>query len=107
MTNAAFKLQDSGFTREQVEALTEFMAGSVATKEDIAHLEGKISSEIASLEGKIIALDGKIETQRQMLESKIIALDGKIIALNGKILYWMFGILVAGVASLVIKSFLG
>ena len=41
MGNAVFKLQDSGFTREQVEALTEFTMGTVATKEDIARLRGE------------------------------------------------------------------
>ena len=78
MTNAAFKLEDSGFTREQVNALTEFNHSTVATKEDIVRLEGKI------------------ETQGERLEGKIIGLDGKIIGLDGKInlVYWMLGVLI-------------
>ena len=75
MINAAFKLEDSGFTREQVSALTEFMTGSVATKEDIVRLEGKI------------------ETQGERL-------DGKI-----NLVYWMLGLLIAANLSLVMKAF--
>ena len=66
MTNATFKLQDSGFTRNQVEALTEYIDQGVATKADIERLEGKINN-----------------------------------------LYWMFGVLIAGIASLIIKAFFG
>ena len=82
MTNAAFKLEDSGFTREQVNALTEFMTATVATKEDIARLEGKIETQSERLEGKIIGLDGKIN-----------------------LVYWMLGVLIAANLSLVIKAF--
>ncbi len=76
MTNAAFKLEDAGFSREQVEAITEYLDQGVATKADIERLEGKIQTNIERLEGKINNL------------------------------YWMFGVLVAGVASLVIDTFL-
>ena len=49
MTNVAFKLQDSGFTREQVEALTDFMASSVATKGRYCTPRWQdVTSEIAS-----------------------------------------------------------
>jgi len=75
MTNAAFKLEDSGFSREQVDALSEFMDGSVATKADIAELSGEIKSVRTELIGKI------------------------------NLLYWMLGVTVAGVVSLVIKAF--
>ncbi|HJN25644.1 MAG TPA: hypothetical protein QGG18_08145 [Rhodospirillales bacterium] len=86
MTNAAFKLEDSGFSREQVDALTEFMDGSVATKADIAELSGEIKAQGERLDGEIKA----IRTE----------LSGKI-----NLLYWMLGVTVAGVVSLVIKAF--
>jgi len=73
MTNAAFKLEDSGFSREQVEALTDFMAGTVATKEDIARLEGKIDTQGARLKGEINTIK------------------------------WMFGVLIAVNATIAIK----
>ncbi len=86
MTNAVFKLEDSGFSREQVDALTEFMDGSVATKADIAELSGEIKAQGERLDGEIKA----IRTE----------LSGKI-----NLLYWMLGVTVAGVVSLVIKAF--
>ncbi len=86
MTNAAFKLEDSGFSREQVDALSEFMDGSVATKADIAELSGEIKAQGERLDGEIKA----IRTE----------LSGKI-----NLLYWMLGVTVAGVVSLVIKAF--
>ena len=122
MTNAAFKLEDSGFSREQVDALTEFMDGSVATKADIERLDGKITAEIAELSGEIkevrgelkadiAELSGEIKEVRGELKAQGERLDGKITAeiagLNGRInlIYWMLGVSVAGIVSLVIKAF--
>ncbi len=144
MTNAAFKLEDSGFSREQVDALSEFMDGSVATKADIAELsgeikevrgelkaqgerlDGKITAEIAELSGEIkevrgelkadiAELSGEIKAQGERLDGEIKAirteLSGEIKSVRteliGKInlLYWMLGVSVAGIVSLVIKTF--
>ncbi len=126
MTNAAFKLEDSGFSREQVDALSEFMDGSVATKADIAELsgeikaqgerlDGKITAEITELSGEIKEVRGELKAQGERLDGKITAeiaeLSGKITAeiagLNGRInlIYWMLGVSVAGIVSLVIKAF--
>ena len=66
MTNTVFKLEDAGFSRQQVDAITEYLDQGVATKADIERLEGKLNN-----------------------------------------IYWMLGVLVAGVASLVIKTFSG
>ncbi len=119
MTNAAFKLEDSGFSREQVDALSEFMDGSVATKADIAELSGEIKAQGERLDGKITAeiaeLSGEIKEVRSELSGEIkevrSELSGKIAAeiagLNGRInlIYWMLGVSVAGIVSLVIKAF--
>ena len=129
MTNAAFKLEDSGFSREQVDALSEFMDGSVATKADIAELSGEIKevrgelkADIAELSGEIkevrgelkadiAELSGEIKEVRGELKAQGERLDGKITAeiagLNGRInlIYWMLGVSVAGIVSLVIKAF--
>ena len=90
-------IEDSGFSREQVDALTEFMDGSVATKADIERLDGKITAEIAEL-------SGEIKEVRSELSGKIAA---EIAGLNGRInlIYWMLGVSVAGIVSLVIKAF--
>ena len=77
MTNTVFKLEDAGFSRQQVDAITEYLDQGVATKADIERLEGQMKTDIERLEGK----------------------------LNN--IYWMLGVLVAGVASLVIKTFSG
>jgi len=53
MTVSAFKLEDSGFSREQVEALSEFMEASVATKENIVELRGDMNTGLEKLDGKI------------------------------------------------------
>ena len=82
MTNAAFKLEDSGFSREQVDALSEFMDGSVATKADIAELSGEIKEVRGELKADIAGLNGRIN-----------------------LIYWMLGVSVAGIVSLVIKAF--
>ena len=133
MTNAAFKLEDSGFSREQVDALSEFMDGSVATKADIERLDGKITAEITELSGEIkevrgelkadiAELSGEIKEVRGELKAQGERLDGEIKAIRtelsgeiksvrteliGKInlLYWMLGVSVAGIVSLVIKAF--
>jgi len=119
MTNAAFKLEDSGFSREQVDALSEFMDGSVATKADIAELSGEIKAQGERLDGEIKAirteLSGEIKAQGERLDGEIKAirteLSGEIKSVRteliGKInlLYWMLGVTVAGVVSLVIKAF--
>ena len=104
MTNAAFKLEDSGFSREQVDALSEFMDGSVATKADIERLDGKITAEIAELSGEIKEVRGELKADIERLDGKITA---EIAGLNGRInlIYWMLGVSIAGIVSLVIKTF--
>lgn len=49
----AFKLEEAGFSREQVEALSEFMDGSVASKADIERLDGNVKADIKRLEGRL------------------------------------------------------
>ncbi len=44
MTNAFFKRHDSGLSREQVEAITEYIDQGVATKADIERLEGRLNN---------------------------------------------------------------
>lgn len=93
-THAAVKaLTGAGFDDAQAEAITDTVRGavteSVATKADIARLEGKIETEVARLEAKIeteiagvkadvagvkadfARLEAKIETEVARLEAKI------------------------------------
>ncbi len=111
MAHAVFKLEDSGFTREQVDALSEFMDGSVATKADIERLDGKITAEIAELSGEIKEVRGEINNVRTELTGEIKNVRAEIKSVRteliGKInlLYWMLGVTVAGVMSLVVNTF--
>ena len=50
---AAKKLQESGFTDEQVEALSLVLKSDLATKEDIKSLDMRLSAQIKQLELKI------------------------------------------------------
>ena len=108
MTNAAFKLEDSGFSREQVDALSEFMDGSVATKADIAELSGEIKEVRSELSGEIKAqgerLDGEIKAIRTELSGEIKSVRTELIG-KMNLLYWMLGVTGAGVMSLVVNTF--
>ncbi len=128
MTVPAFRLEEAGFTRDQVEALAEFMGGSMATKadlmefrgevrSDIERLEGKIQSEITSLrgemradverlEGKLIGLEGKMNADVERLEGKILALDERF---SGKfnLVYWMLGVILLVEVIPYLKAFFG
>ena len=42
-TKAIFKLQEAGFDRQQVEAISEFMDESRATKADVAEVRGDLN----------------------------------------------------------------
>jgi len=44
MSNAVLQMQDAGFSREQVEAITTYIDSGAASKADIERLEGKISA---------------------------------------------------------------
>ncbi len=131
MTNPAYILEDAGFTRDQINALTVYWDGSVATKEDIANLRSELKEDIAHLDGRIkdlrselkedIAhLDGKIETQGERLEGKIkdlrselkedIAdLRGEMKELRTELRYikWIGGAILVGVFIPLIKGFMG
>lgn len=49
--NTAFKLQDAGFTRQQVEALAEFMDTQAASKADLEKTEHRLDLKITKLDG--------------------------------------------------------
>ena len=62
---------------------------TLATKEDIARLEGKIETMAERFNGKTDRLDGKIDAVEERLNGKIDRLDAKIDAMeerfNGKL----------------------
>lgn len=105
----ARKLQTAGVPVEQAElqakALSEALAGAVASRNDLAglesHLDGKFANmdiRFANLESRIDAKFANVDIRIAELESrfdtKFANLEAKI---GGKIetLKWMFGVLVA------------
>lgn len=75
-TNVAFKLQDAGFTRQQVEALGEFMDAQSASKADLEKTEYRLTAEIAAAraEAKLDAtrLEERIERRATETESRLV-----------------------------------
>ncbi|MFD2235375.1 hypothetical protein [Phaeospirillum tilakii] len=59
-TNAAFKLQDAGFSRAQVEALGEFLDTQAATKTDLAETEHRLDARIADLHSEMKLLEQRM-----------------------------------------------
>ena len=113
VTNIVLKMQDAGFSNDQVEAITEYIDSGAATKEDIAGLRGDTNTWFEKLEGKI-------DAQGERLEGKIIGLDGKIIGLEGKmntkfekmagkinIVYWMLALIIAVQVAPYLKTLFG
>ena len=61
---------------------------TLATKEDIARLEGKMDSMSERLEGKM-------DSMNERLEGKIEGLDGKIDAMGNRLLIRLTGVMAA------------
>ena len=61
---------------------------TLATKEDIARLEGKMDSMNERLEGKM-------DSMNERLEGKIEGLDGKIDAMGNRLLIRLTGVMAA------------
>ncbi len=110
MTVPAFRLEEAGFTRDQVEALAEFMGGSMATKADLMEFRGEVRSDIERLEGKIqseiTSLRGEMRADVERLEGKILALDERF---SGKfnLVYWMLGVILLVEVIPYLKAFFG
>jgi hypothetical protein len=86
-TNAAFKLQDAGFTRQQVEALSEFTDSQAASKTDLIRETTAIRSELVDVEHR---LELKIADVKASLETKIEATKADT-------LKWIIGLILGGV----------
>lgn len=67
-TNAAFKLQDAGFTRAQVEALGEFLDTQAASKTDLLETEHRLEVKVSEAKTDIIKwMFGTIAVQTGLL----------------------------------------
>jgi stress response protein YsnF len=97
-TNAAFKLQDAGFTRQQVEALSEFTDTQAASKTDLLRETMAIRSELAETKAE---LKTDITASEHRLELKIAdvkaSLETKIEAAKADTLKGIIGLILGGV----------
>jgi hypothetical protein len=74
MTLPAFKLEEVGFKRDQIEALNEFFGGTAATKADLIELKAELKTEF---------------------EKRFAAIESKL-----AIHTWLFGAVLAGIIGL-------
>jgi hypothetical protein len=123
----AKKLEAAGVPKAQAElqasALNDALASSVASSSDLSNLEQAIDGRFASLQAKIDArfqqvdarfdnVDARfdhVDLKLAHLESRVEARIGSVeLKLGGKIetLQWMFGVIVAMNAAVLVQLFL-
>ena len=106
----ARKLEAAGVPSAQAElqarALNDALASSVATRADLTNLRTDIDARFAGLDARLDAKFETVDLRFVSLESRVDAkIDSVALKLGGKIetLQWMFGILVAMNAAIVIQ----
>ena len=109
----ARKLEAAGVPSAQAElqarALNDALASSVATRADLTDLRTDIDARFAGLDARLDAKFETVDLRFVSLESRVDAkIDSVAMKLGGKIetLQWMFGVLVAMNAAVVIQLFL-
>jgi hypothetical protein len=95
-------LEAAGLPEAQAEAISlavrESQDGAdLATKADLREYESAIRIDLEKLEQR---LDSKIEKLELRIDARFAEVSGKF-----ALLQWMMGLLIAGVASLIIKTF--
>lgn len=87
MSAPAFKLEEAGFSKPQIEALSEFMQTEAARRSDLLQTEYR--------------LDTRLNEARAELKTELARQDGKI-----TLLPWMMGFVLAFLAAIAGKLFL-
>ena len=88
----------AGHAEAEAKALSEIFEtnlSELATKEDLHHEIGGLRHEMKELELRIDTRFGQIDTRFEKVHGEMLLLK------------WMLGLLIAGVASLVLKAFFG
>jgi len=93
-------LEEAGVPEPQAEAISTAVresheAADVATKGDLRELETNLRHEIRELELRIDTRFGQIDIRFEKVHGEMLLLK------------WMLGLLIAGMASLVLKAFFG
>jgi hypothetical protein len=127
----AKKLEAAGVPKAQAElqatALNDALAGAVASRSDLSNLAPRIDGNFASLQAKMDgrfqdvdarfdAMLANIDARFQSVDAKLAHLESRLEArigsvelkLGGKIetLQWMFGVIVAMNAAVIVQLFL-
>ena len=97
MAIAAFKLEEAGFKRDQIEALAEFVGGSAAGKDDLLSVQHELKGDITAVKHE---LKGDIADLQRKLEGDITGLRGEV-----NLLKWMVGLSIAMNLTILIKLF--
>lgn len=90
----------AAYAEAEAEALPEVFeinSKELATKADVNKLEGSVDNKFDLLRKDIVNLETGLRKDMQVLELRV---SGEMLLLK-----WMMGILIAGVASLVLKAF--
>jgi len=100
-------LKEAGVPETQAKAFSTAVresheAADVATKGDIADLRHEMKEMETGLRHEIKELELRIDTRFGQIDARFEKVHGEMLLLR-----WMLGLLVAGVASLVLKAFFG
>jgi hypothetical protein len=127
----AKKLEAAGVPKAQAElqatALNDALAGAVASRSDLSNLaqriDGKFASLQAKMDGRFQDVDGRFDAMLANIDARFQSVDVKLahlesrlearigsveLKLGGKIetLQWMFGVIVAMNAAVLVQLFL-
>ncbi|CCG08794.1 BdrR [Pararhodospirillum photometricum DSM 122] len=78
MTIHAFRLEEAGFTRSQVEALAEFMEGQAATKADLEGMEHRLETKITGVRGDLDAVEHRLESKINGVRGDLDAVEHRL-----------------------------
>lgn len=105
-------LKAAGFSPVQAETLAEAqqetlsgcLTGAFATKSDITDLKTELKSDIGDLRTEFKSDVAELRSEMVIFKSEITA-DIKVLTSRVNRLDWMLGLLLTGMASLVVKAF--
>jgi uncharacterized membrane protein len=108
-------LKEAGVPERQAKAFSTAVqesheAAELATKTDLREYESAIRGDLEKLETSLRHEMGELETGlRHEMKELELRIDTRFEKVHGEMLLmkWMLGLLIAGVASLVLKAFFG
>src|SRR6185312_9865353 len=100
---------EAGFDAARAKAMARILAenagGNLVTREDLGGTKGELQTAIHAVRGELHAVQGDVQALKgdvQALKGDVQALKGDVQGLKGdvRVLFWMSGTTLAGVASL-------